>query len=47
MYLFNYIVKNEEGVYKYDVDILCVASGVYIVNIGDNSNRITEKIIVR
>ncbi|MDY8135241.1 GEVED domain-containing protein [Aquimarina sp. 2201CG5-10] len=43
----NYVNKNGKGLYEYDLDMSYAASGIYIVSIGDNSNRLTEKIIVR
>jgi len=43
----NYISKNENGLYEYDLDMSYAASGVYMISIGDSSSRITEKIIVR
>ncbi|WP_299221525.1 GEVED domain-containing protein [uncultured Aquimarina sp.] len=43
----NYITKNQQGVYEYDLDMSYAASGIYIISMGDNASRITEKIIVR
>jgi subtilisin-like proprotein convertase family protein len=39
-------VKNEAGVYSYNLDMSYASTGIYLVRLGDNKNSITKRIIV-
>ena len=45
--LFNFRVRNENGTYRYDLNMSYASSGVYIVRLGDNVAFATKRIIVK